>query len=149
MRQVFKAIIILFFAAWVSASCTIEHIDNGDLDGFWHFEQMDTLATGGRLDLRERTLFWAFQAKLMHTQGGTNKFYFRFAHEGNTLVITDPYLDHGHQDKEDGGDIPVDDPDLLREYGLQSLADTFYIEQLTSSTMVLATPLHRLHFTKF
>ncbi len=149
MRQVFKAAIILFLAAQWFASCTIENIDNGDLDGFWHFEQMDTLATGGRLDLRQTTRFWAFQANLMHTQGGTNSFYFRFARDGGTLVVYSPYLDHGHEDKENGGDIVVDDPALLREYGIQSLADTFYIEKLSGSTMVLSTALHRLHFTKF
>ena len=28
-------------------SCEIETSENGDLDGYWHLEQVDTLATGG------------------------------------------------------------------------------------------------------
>ncbi|MCD8282846.1 MAG: lipocalin-like domain-containing protein [Prevotella sp.] len=149
MRHLLTAIVITVFAAPAFIACTLEHIDNGDLDGFWHFERMDTLATGGVLDLSGDLLFWAFQAKLMHTQGDTTSYYFRFSHEGNTLVVYSPYADHGHQDQTNGGDIPVTDPAVLRVYGIQSLADTFYIEKLTSGKMTLYTPLHRLYFTKF
>ena len=44
-----KIIGILFFAVLVFtlSSCEIETSQNGDLDGFWHLEQVDTLATGG------------------------------------------------------------------------------------------------------
>lgn len=27
-------------------SCEVDSSDNGDLDGFWHLESVDTLATG-------------------------------------------------------------------------------------------------------
>ena len=33
------------------SACTLETSDNGDLDGYWHLEQVDTLATGGKLNL--------------------------------------------------------------------------------------------------
>ncbi len=140
---------VLAFGSWLVSACTLEHISNGDLDGFWHFEQIDTLATGHSLDLSDQTLFWGFQAKLMHTQGSTNSFYFRFSHEGSILILYDPYLDHGHQDKEGGGDIPVDDPTLLHPYGIQALVDTFHVDRLTSDKMTLSTAQHRLYFTKF
>ncbi len=130
-------------------SCTVEHISNGDLDGLWHFVRIDTLSTGVTTDLSDETLFWGFQANLMHTQGAADEFYFRFAHTGSILVVYDPYLDHGHEDNEDGGDIPVTDPSVLAPYGLQSLADTFRVETLTSSHMTLSTSLHRLYFIKF
>ncbi len=149
MKTIFKALIFVFLTAEMLLSCTIENIDNGDLDGFWHFEEMDTLATGGVLDLRDETRFWAFQAKLMHTQGAAQKFFFRFNHDGNTLVLYSPYLDHGHEDRENGGDIPVEDPDVLRPYGIQNLEDTFFIEKLSSSKMILSTSQYRLRFTKF
>ncbi len=129
--------------------CSVEHISNGDLDGFWHFVQIDTLTTGQSADLSDETLFWGFQAKLMHTQGATNKFYFRFDHSATTLVLYDPYLDHGHEDNNEGGDIPVDDPTLLAPYGIQSLSDTFHVDLLTSSRMTLSTARHRLYFIKF
>ncbi len=149
MKKTLGNIVLFALGAWLAASCTIEHIDNGDLDGFWHFEEMDTLSTGGVLDLTEQTLFWAFQARLMHTQGAAAEYYFRFSHEGNVLVVYEPYADHGHQDKADGGDIPVEDASVLGVYGIQSLADTFHVDRLTGSEMVLSTAAHRLRFTKF
>ena len=45
-----------FIIAWiwalgvsVLAGCDIETSDNGDLDGMWRLESVDTLASGGRL----------------------------------------------------------------------------------------------------
>lgn len=47
-----KRIIYLIAAiCLVVNSCTIETSDNGDFDGFWHLERVDTLATGNYLDL--------------------------------------------------------------------------------------------------
>ncbi len=149
MRLIIKISLLSFIVCQAICSCTIEHISNGKLDGFWHFEELDTLSTGGVNDLREDLLFWGFSAALMHTQGAANSFYFRFDHTGNSLVLYDSYLDHGHQDNENGGDIPVSDPTLLHPYGIQSLADTFYVETLTNNIMILSTPQYRLHFTKF
>ncbi len=149
MRNILKAIAAVFLAMGIANSCTIENIDNGNLDGFWHFEQIDTLDTGGVCDLSGKTLFWAFQAKLMHTQGASQSFFSRFNHEGSMLVLYSPYLDQGHEDKENGGDIPISDPAVLQIYGIQSLADTFFVEKLTSKKMTLSTSQHRLHFIKF
>ena len=47
------------------ASCEIETSDNGDFDGFWHLERVDTLATGGTLDLSKKRVFWGVQYKLI------------------------------------------------------------------------------------
>ncbi len=149
MKRRLTILYVLGFFAWVFSSCTVEHISNGDLDGFWHFVEIDTLSTGVATDLSSETLFWGFQAKLMHTQGAADKFYFRFDHTGSILVIYDPYLDHGHQDKEDGGDMPVTDPSVLAPYGIESLSDTFRVETLSSSRMTLSTATHRLYFIKF
>ncbi len=149
LRHIFLLAAGAFLATQTFVGCTIENIDNGDLDGFWHLEAMDTIDTGGRLDLSDEVLFWGFQAKLMHTQGASREFYFRFSHDGNTLLLYDPYLDGGHEDKENGGDTPVEDPTLLQPYGIQTLADTFNVDALSSSKMILSTSQHRLYFTKF
>ena len=47
------------------SACTIETSDNGDLDGYWHLEQVDTLATGGKLNLSKERVFWGVQHKLI------------------------------------------------------------------------------------
>lgn len=54
-----KRIIYLIAAiSLVLSSCTIETSDNGDFDGFWHLERVDTLATGNYLDLSRERVFW-------------------------------------------------------------------------------------------
>lgn len=148
LRHIFLLVACAFVATETFDCCTIENIDNGDLDGFWHMEAIDTIATGGRLDLSDEVLFWAFQAKLMHTQGSTDKFYFRFRRGGDTLFLYNPYLDGGHEDK-GNGDVEVEDPTLLHPYGIQTLADTFNVDALNGSRMMLSTGQHRLYFTKF
>ncbi len=149
MKTYLKVFLLTLIVVIPIVSCTIEHVSNGDLDGFWHVEQIDTLATGGTLDLRDEVRFWAFQAKLLHLQGASNSFYCRFSHEGSYLIVYEPHLDHRPTSNDDEGDPLVTDAVLLHPYGLQTLADTFYVERLSSSQMVLTTPQHRLHFVKF
>ncbi len=142
-------LVIAILSITALSSCTIESIDNGHLDGFWHIEKIDTLETGGRLDLSENTIFWAIQAKLMHTQGYDDKFFFRFKKSDKTLTLSSPHLDRWHQDQENGGDHPVEDPAVLHPYGIQDLEETFTIEVLKSSKMVLSSQMLRIHFRKF
>ena len=42
-------------------SCEIETSDNGKLDGFWHLERVDTLATGKSVDYTNKLVFWGVQ----------------------------------------------------------------------------------------
>lgn len=72
-------------------SCDLETTDNGKLDGFWHLERIDTLATGGSLDTSGDKVFWSFQVRLLWLQGGSSSFYFRFNQDGDSLSIYSPY----------------------------------------------------------
>ena len=47
------------------SSCEVETSQNGDLDGFWHLEQVDTLATGGTCNFADKRVFWGCQYKLI------------------------------------------------------------------------------------
>ena len=42
-RKDIYTIIAAWLTAVLSASCEIETSDNGDLDGFWHLERVDTI----------------------------------------------------------------------------------------------------------
>ena len=46
------------------------------------------------------------------------------------------------------GDTLVTDMGVLRPYGVNSLNETFNIVDLSSSNMVLESPVLRLHFVK-
>lgn len=137
----------------LTTACEMETSQNGDLDGFWHLEQVDTLSTGGVCDYSEKRIFWGVQHRLisvsdydgMHSWRG---YYFRFAQTGDSLVINTPYRNLAHEEK--GGDVPVVEvDDTLRRCGFNSLEERFLKEQLSGSKMVLRNKTLRLKFVKF
>lgn len=126
------------------ASCELETSGNGDLDGFWHLERVDTLATGGVTDLSNTTRFWAFQSRLLNVSDKNGSYLLRFSHEGDSLFLSDPYLnDRGN------GDIKLEDHEPLRPYGINNVADRFRIEQLKGSNMILSNKTLKLKLKKF
>lgn len=140
------------------SACTIESSDNGDLDGFWHLEQVDTLATGGSLDLSQSRVFWGVQHKLIScasirpdNDNSFRGYYFRFEQTSDSLILHSPYKNNWHQDKgENGGDLPATAVnDSIRGYGINQLREPFYKERLKGGKMTLRSQTLRLHFTKF
>lgn len=154
--NILKLALLVIGTCTMFSSCDIETSDNGDLDGFWHLEQVDTLATGGTCDYSDRRVFWGVQLKLISVSdydafGKWNGYYFRFNQTGDSLVLSSPYLNHWHQDKgENGGDIPVKEIcDTLRRCGINHLEEHYYKEKLSGSKMILRTKELRLKFRKF
>ena len=148
-----SAIIITALAATM-ASCTIETSDNGDFDGFWHLEQVDTLATGHTLNLSEKRVFWGVQYKLISVRDtdkdGSHGYYLRFRQTADSIITNTPYKDNWHEDSgSDGGDHPITDPAPLAPYGINNLEEGFAKEKLTGGRMVLRSKTLRLHFKKF
>ena len=96
----------------VLSSCTLETSDNGDFDGFWHLERVDTLATGNYLDLSRERVFWGVQHKLISCASITptnmysfRGYYFRFEEKGDSLILHSPYKNNWHQDHGENGGI--------------------------------------------
>lgn len=139
----------VLFALAISASCTIEKSNNGDLDGYWHLESIDTIRTGGKCDLSHQQLFWGVQHKLLLLNGGSTSFLYRFKQTGDSLILLTPYINGGHEDVEGGGDTPLTDPSGLRQYGIQHLEEHFLKEKLGGSYMVLRTDSFRLNLRRF
>lgn len=136
------------------ASCEIETSDNGDFDGFWHLERVDTLATGGTCDLSKKRVFWGVQYKLISVydtdKEGTFGYYLRFTQTRDKIVTKSPYKNNWHQDNgEDGGDIQVDDPTQLAPYGINNLEEEFVKEKLNGGQMILRSKTLRLKFKRF
>lgn len=147
----------LALAACLSA-CTIERSDNGDLDGFWHLEQVDTLSTGGILDLSESRVFWGVQYKLIScasispsNEYSFRGYYFRFEQTSDSLILHSPYKNNWHQDQgKNGGDLPATAVnDSIRSYGINQLREPFYKEKLKGDKMILRSKTLRLYFKKF
>ena len=142
-----KSIIIAALTVSCLASCDLETSDNGDLDGFWHMERVDTLATGGVCDLSERRVFWSVQVGLVNVTDYDKEargYLFHFENVNSSLRLYDPYKDNREE-----GDIKVEDPSILSPYGVNALDETFRIEGLSANRMTLATDELRLSFKKF
>lgn len=158
MKQLtIKSLLATLATTLMLASCNVETSDNGPLDGFWHFEQVDTLATGGTTDYSSGYVFWGVQKDLIYIKDSSNSsvgaYYLRFNQTQDSLHITKIYLDHGHEDNpnhEQGGDIPVEVIDInLRFLGLNALPEHFKKEAINGNRMILSTKKLRLKFKKF
>lgn len=152
VKRLFNTILATI-ALTTLASCEIETSDNGDFDGFWHLERVDTLATGGTLDLSKKRVFWGVQYKLISVydidKEGTFGYYLRFKQTSDQIVTHTPYKNNWHQDVENGGDHPIDDPTQLAPYGINNLEEEFVKEKLDDGQMILRSKTLRLKFKRF
>lgn len=144
----------LLMALGSLSSCTLESSGNGDLDGYWHLESIDTLATGKTGDYSNRRFFWGIEHRLISVSDidreGRLGYYFRFEQTGDSLFLGQAYKNNWHQDNgKNGGDIPVDDVEPLRYYGVNELEEHFAKEALSGSRMILRSKTLRLKFKKF
>lgn len=126
-------------------SCEIEMSNNGDLDGLWQMTEMK-IDDNPVKDMRNTGTVIGVQFRLMNIRNsvGGNDLYCRFVHEGNTLRIYD-FRIRIH----DVSDLPVEDVSMLSEYGIFSLDETFKIETLSESYMVLRSSRSLLKFRKY
>lgn len=136
--------ILLPLAAIALTACEIETSGNGALDGFWHLERVDTLATGGSANLTGDKRFWAFQSRLLNVSSSEGSFLLRFSHEGDSLFFSEPYIND-----RTNGDPKLETPEPLQPYGINSLSERFRIEKLKGGDMVVSNKTLRLRFKKF
>lgn len=136
------SLLLLFSISQFLTSCELETSDNGDLDGFWHLVEVDTLATGGVEDLHQSKMFWSFQMNLLQFTG-SGRYFARFSHENGQLIVNQPQSydsKKGHQ--------PITDVSVLAPWGLNDLEVQFSIEHLSGSSMTLNDGSLRLNFIK-
>lgn len=154
MMKTISIISVAVLAVFSLVSCDIETSDNGDFDGYWHLERVDTLANGSSADFSEKRVFWGVQYKLISVRDidrdGGHGYYMRFSQTADSIVMHTPYKDNWHQDNgDDGGDHPIYDNSLLAPYGINAIEEHFFKERLSGGRMVLRSRMLRLHFRKF
>lgn len=129
-------------------SCELETSHNGNLDGFWHLVEVDTLQTDGVKDTSEDLLFWSFQVNLLElSDHNYNNFTYmaRFDHSDGKLQVTKPCKYNRYEGNEM---LTEESVNAVAPYGLNALEETFFVEQLSSSRMTLRNGIIRLHFKK-
>lgn len=138
----------------VFSSCEMETSKNGDLDGYWHLESIDTLENGKTCDFSSRKVFWGIEHKLILIKdlevGPFDGFYMRFNQTGDSLLILKAYRkNQNYHEGDDDAPISADDMEDLRKYGINNLPEGFAKEALSGSKMILRSKTLRLKFKKF
>ena len=136
------------FLVFSFTSCELETSGNGDLDGFWHLVQVDTLQTGGVKDTSKELFFWSFQVNLLEFSDRSYHipiYMARFNHDNGQLKVTQPCLYNRDEGNEMVTEENVKD---ISPYGLNTLEETFRVEELSGSKMTLSNGTLRLYFKK-
>ena len=136
------------FLVFSFTSCELETSGNGDLDGFWHLVQVDTLQTGGVKDTSKDLFFWSFQVNLLEFSDRSYQipiFMARFNHDNGQLKVTQPCLYNRDEGNEMVTEENVKD---ISPYGLNALEEIFRVEELSGSRMTLSNGTLRLYFKK-
>ena len=141
----------LAMAAFMTAAltaCEIETHDNGKLDGFWHLEQVDTIATGGVKDVSRKRLFWSVQSKLVELSDRSvipnQRYIFSFRHVDGMLSVFDARVSDRIV-----GDTALTDIDIVRPFGVNMFEEDFEVEALDGGKMILKSQTLRLRLKKF
>lgn len=147
-RNKLRYILLSMVALFSLSACEIETHDNDKLDGFWHLERVDTIATGGVCDMSQQKVFWSVQAMIIEVSDRSNlnndKYIFSFSHRDGKLSLFDARLSDRRK-----GDPEVKDSTVLQLYGISKLNETFEVMQLTGSKMQLKSETLLLVFRKF
>ena len=142
-----RKLIYLFFSILVCAACELHTSENGDLDGYWQLRSVDTLSSGNSCDMRDSMIFWSFEVNLMHMRDNKidyEKVFMRFDLLRDTMMLYKPIID-----MRDSSDIILTDFTILHHYGIHDVPETFKVETLNSSTMILKNKVLRLNFRKY
>lgn len=142
----FLGSLMLAMAVLVLAACDVETSGNGDLDGMWRLEAVDTLATGGHCELGDELRTWSVQHRLLelrdHT-GTAGAFLLRFDHHDRQLRTYQPYVFNRSE-----GDYPLESAAYMAPFGINALDATFTVVGLSSSKMQLRDDQLQLSFRK-
>lgn len=146
----------------ICACSNFESSGNGDFDGYWQLETIDTLATGSTTDMHDSLVFWAVQHHLIELcsrqvepQTFSYKYFSVFYHFNRSGDMLHFIADSIGQPK----DMPVIDLrgsldpyatiEQVQVYGFSRFDETFRILQLDNDNMTLESARFRMHFRKY
>lgn len=144
-----KFISVMAIVCCMLVGCETWSSDNGELDGIWYLSRVDSLENYNFSPYREKRVFWSFQGTIMQAHSSSDlltKFMCKFERKNNSLRVYSPYL----YDRMNGDEYLTED-DIIRvaDFGINNLDETFNIETLNNSTMVLRGNKLRLIFEKY
>lgn len=146
-RQIYKSLALVIII--LISSCESYQI-HGDLDGFWQVSTIENKETGDITYCNGDT-YYSFQRELVlvsftspETPTGQSKenYIAYFTHENDSIYMTDfrIYLDRN------GKLAPLSE---LEKFGLYELYNTFAVEELNRSSLVLSSEKTRISLKKY
>ena len=141
MRKLFY---ILMAMTFTFTACELETSGNGDLDGLWKMQGIDSLASGSFVDMSQRQVAYSVQMNLLQLSGIDidSSVFCRFEHKGDSLIIYDPRA-------KDTINSSITNIEVLRPYGITRMPMPFHIDALSGSRMILKSDELRLYFEKY
>lgn len=111
-------------------------------------------------DMKPQKRYWCIRYNILQLSGvGVQDHYAHFEREGETLRLFDfCYFSNNATEADDNEWIPYEDRDVLLQWGLVPLPDnsrpgritqTFHIDVLNASDMVLSADGYTLRFRRF
>ena len=101
---------------------------------------MDSLSNQVTVDMSWSNLSYAIQGNLLQL----GRVYFRFDHQGDSLILHDPYVNSFDVSE------TLTDISLVTPFGINNIPrEAFYVDELSRSKMVLRSEFLRLHFEKY
>lgn len=131
----------------MAVSCDLEKSDNGNLDGYWQWTLIDTIATGGTCDMKESLIFWGVESDILeifNNKTSNENVIFRFWHNGDTLILSRPIIDI-----RDSSDVIMTNYTLLENYGIYDIPETLMIDYWGSNHITFSNRLFHLYFRKY
>lgn len=147
MRQFLHLIIMCMVALIFAVSCELEKSDNGNLDGYWQWTLIDTIATGGTCNMKESLIFWGVESDILeifNNKTNNENIIFRFKHNGDTLILSNPIIDI-----RDSSDIIMTNYSLLENYGIYDIPETLFIDFYGSNHITFSNRLFHLYLRKY
>ena len=146
-RQIYKSLALVIII--LISSCESYQI-HGDLDGFWQVSTIENKETGDITYCNGDT-YYSFQRELVlvsftspETPTGQSKenYIAYFTHENDSIYMTDfrIYLDRN------GKQAQLSE---LEKFGLYELYNSFAVEELNSSSLVLSSEKTRISLKKY
>ena len=142
-------ILITLFAVVFIASCESYQI-HGNLDGFWQVKSIENKQTG-EIKQCKGDIYYSFQRELVlisyvspniPTGQMKENYIAYFTHENDVITMTDfrIYIDR------DGKEAPLS---KLAKFGLYDTFNTFRVEKLDKSSLILDSKEARIILRKF
>lgn len=156
MQKIMKCLMAVVMIVMTMTGCD-KLPEDGDLDGNWQLLTITT-ADGTTTDVKAERIFWAERNGLVeYTNCTTAKRYFSHCmSSGNKLIIKDFFFTSEHETAaDDNPAFTVDDLPELFPFGIHAtvegtvISETFDIEHLDASKMILHSSSATLVFRKF